>query len=381
MSADAWLTWSAIAEPGDDAAAWLVDALGPDDALAWAATAARDPVAATVALAPLAPERTVDAAVRASERWSRRRDAGEAARLRVRAERCGARAVWRGHPEWPAALDDLGAHAPYCLWVRGGGDLAQASASAIAVIGARASTAYGDHMAATIAADVGERGWAVVSGGAYGIDAAAHRGALAVGATTVAFMAGGVDRLYPAGNADLLERVLRTGVIASEVPPGWAPHRSRFLSRNRLIACAHATIVVEAARRSGALATARHAAGLARPVGAVPGPVTSASSAGCHVLLRDAVAVLVRDGTDAIALAGPLDAAAEEGAQSDGAGLDFAAPSDRAVYDALGTRSRDPLALAGTAGVTDAELAASLGRLELGGLAVRDGALWRRTAR
>lgn len=381
MSRDAWVAWSALAEPADAAAGWLVDTLGPDAALGWLDVAVSDPVTATHMLSGAASERTIDAAIRASERWARRREGADADKLLARAESCGARPVSRNDDEWPAALDALGPEAPFVLWVRGPERVSALFERSIAVVGARSSTAYGDHLAATIAGYVADRGWSVISGGAYGIDAAAHRGALSAGGGTLAVMAGGVDRLYPAGNQDLLARIVERGAVVSEVPPGWAPHRSRFLTRNRLIACASATVVVEAASRSGALSTARRAADLARPVGAVPGPVTSASSAGCHGLVREGAAVLVDGGAQVLELAGPI--ALEAGgtslrARAERARPEFAHPHDRAVFDALGPRSRDLERLAGLAGLTLKEVQVSLGRLELAGDVGRDGPRWRR---
>ncbi len=383
MSRDGWVTWSALAEPADAAAGWLVDTLGPDGALGWLDVAVSDPVTATHMLAGAAPERTIDAAIRASERWARRRDSADAAKLLARAESCGARAVSRDDDEWPAALNALGREAPFVLWVRGPARVSALFERSIAVVGARASTGYGDHLAAAIAGYVADRGWSVVSGGAYGIDAAAHRGALSVGGGTLAVMAGGVDRFYPAGNQDLLGRIVERGAVVSEVPPGWAPHRSRFLTRNRLIACASATVVVEAANRSGALSTARRAAELARPVGAVPGPVTSASSAGCHGLVRDGAAVLVDGGAQVLELAGPIELATEAApttTKAERSMPEFAHPHDRAVFDALGPRSSPTDRIAGLAGLTLTEVQVSLGRLELAGDVSRDGARWCRVS-
>ena len=151
----------------------------------------------------------------------------------------------------------------------------------VAIVGSRASTAYGEHVAGELGHQLAERGWTVVSGGAFGIDAAAHRGALAAEAPTVAVLACGVDRPYPAAHGALLHRIAETGLLVSEWPPGAAPHRHRFLVRNRLIAAlTRGTVVVEAAARSGAQATARRARKLGRQVLVVPGPVTSAMSVG-----------------------------------------------------------------------------------------------------
>jgi DNA processing protein len=236
--------------------------------------------------------------------------AGEDASLAdlARAERCGARLLVPEDDEWPA----LPLHAltlavraepaetkaqsdrttapvpPLALWLRGAGRLDTLVDRSVAIVGSRASTAYGEHVAAELGHQLGERGWTVVSGGAFGIDAAAHRGALAAEAPTLAVLACGVDRPYPAAHGALFHRIADTGLLVSEWPPGCAPLRHRFLVRNRLIAAlTRGTVVVEAAARSGAQATARRAEKLGRQVLVVPGPVTSAMSVGCHELLRD----------------------------------------------------------------------------------------------
>ncbi|MEO6712039.1 MAG: DNA-processing protein DprA [Mycobacteriales bacterium] len=191
-----------------------------------------------------------------------------------------------GDAEWPVSLDDLPAP-PVALWVRGRGDLAALAHRSVAVVGSRAATSYGMTIAADLSAGLADLGWHTVSGGAYGIDAAAHRGSLAAGGTTVAVLACGVDVPYPRGHDALFSAILASGVVLSEWPPGCAPMRHRFLTRNRVIAAlGRGTVVVEAAVRSGALRTARDADTIGRPVMAVPGPVTSAMSAGCHELLR-----------------------------------------------------------------------------------------------
>jgi DNA processing protein len=215
--------------------------------------------------------------------------------------RSGARLVRAGDDEWPSRLDDLGDNAPVALWARGEARLSAAAGQSVSIIGSRAASAYGTHVAAGIAAGVAARGWAVVSGAAYGIDGAAHRGALAAGGITVAVLACGVDRAYPAGHADLIATIGQAGVIVSEQPPGRPVSRTRFLDRNRVIAALSAgTVVVEAGRSSGAMHAARHAAELGRPLMAVPGPVTSTASGGCHLLIRNGAAVLVTSGDDVI---------------------------------------------------------------------------------
>jgi DNA processing protein len=220
----------------------------------------------------------------------------------ARAERLGARIATPEDPDWPTRLDDLmlldavggdrridrETRPPLCIWTRGAWPLAEALGRAVAVVGARAATGYGTHVATELGYGLAERGWTVVSGGAYGVDAAAHRGALTAGGLTVAVLACGVDRAYPAGHAALFDQIAETGLLVSEWPPGAEPLRHRFIIRNRVIAAATAgTVMVEASARSGAKSTLHRALALRRPAMAVPGPVTSAMSVGCHTVLRD----------------------------------------------------------------------------------------------
>ncbi|MGW5102308.1 DNA-processing protein DprA [Streptomyces sp. NPDC004100] len=225
--------------------------------------------------------------------------------LAVAAE-AGARFVCPGDTEWPAQLDDLGDARPVGLWVRGRPGLRMWALRSVAVVGARACTEYGAHTAAALAAGLAERGWVVVSGGAYGIDGAAHRGALAADGATVAVLACGVDRPYPRGHTALLDRIAEQGLLVGELPPGDHPTPSRFIVRNRVIAAlTRGTVVVEAACRSGSLVTARAAQRLGRSTMGVPGPVTSALSAGVHELLRGE-AFLVTDAAEVTELVGAV---------------------------------------------------------------------------
>jgi len=222
----------------------------------------------------------------------------------------GGRLVCPGDDEWPASLDDLDAigAAPLAMWVRGAGRL-DALDRSVAVVGSRAFTAYGAHMADAIAGGLADRGWATVSGGAVGVDGAAHRAALVSGVSTVAVLACGVDVIYPPSHRDLLTSVAAAGLLVSEWPLGCSPMRHRFLIRNRLLAAlSRGTVVVEAAVRSGALSTARWAQRLGRHTMAVPGPVTSAMSGGCNQLLRETDAVLVTDAAEVLELVGDLGA-------------------------------------------------------------------------
>jgi DNA processing protein len=220
----------------------------------------------------------------------------------ARLSEVGGRYVVPGDGEWPTQLMALGATAPWGLFVVGA-DLRLAAVRSVALVGARAASDYGAHVASELATDLALRGWTVVSGGAYGIDAAAHQGALAAAGTTIAALAFGVDTCYPRGHASLFARIRDgAGVLVSELPPGTTPTKPRFLQRNRIIAAlTRGTVVVEAAHRSGALNTAAACRRLGRPVLAVPGPVTSATSAGCHRLVRaDEPARLVTCATEVI---------------------------------------------------------------------------------
>ena len=213
----------------------------------------------------------------------------------VDAERAGIGTLIPGDGEWPSALDDLGDRRPYVLWTRGTTSfLARPVDDRVTITGARAATSYGEHVAGQLASDLASAERIVVAGGAYGIEGAAHRAALASGGDTIVVMANGVDRPYPMGHRELLDRVADLGLMVSEVPPGAVPTRHRFIARTRLMAAlSAATLVVEAGARSGSMTVARRAHELGRAVGAVPGPVTSATSAGPHRLLQDGLARLV----------------------------------------------------------------------------------------
>ncbi len=280
-----------LAEPGDPWLAALVRKCGAPAAVA-AIQAGRFPAGSGV----------TDAATRAMGRWRLRLAEIPQAEDLTRLAGQGYRLVCPADPQWPAGLTDLADGEPYALWVRGAvTDLAAVTRRSVAIVGSRAATAYGTYVAAEIAASVAARGWAVVSGGAYGIDGCAHRGAICATGATVAVMACGVDRPYPAGHKDLLDAVAATGAVISEWPPGRPTARLRFLVRNRVIAAmTSGTLVVEAGRRSGALNTARHAGDLGRPLMAVPGPVTSDLSAGCHRIIRDWAGTLVTDADEVI---------------------------------------------------------------------------------
>jgi len=190
--------------------------------------------------------------------------------------------------EWPATLDDLDTSAPIGLWCTGNGSLLEITQQSLAVVGARSATSYGERIAHELGAQAANENVGVISGAAYGIDAAAHRGTLAGRGKTVAVMACGVDVAYPVSHRGLLSNITDSGVVVSEAPPGSKPHKHRFLIRNRLIAAlSQTTVVVEAALRSGSLSTANWAHVLNRQIWGIPEPITSATSAGVHAAIRD----------------------------------------------------------------------------------------------
>ncbi|MFF1829805.1 DNA-processing protein DprA [Paenarthrobacter sp. NPDC058040] len=299
-------------------------------------------------------------------------------------KRLGGRVLVPGDDLWPGQLADLGLQEPLCLWWRGQEEAFAPARQTIALVGSRDSTSYGGSVTGDFAYSLAQRGFTVVSGGAYGIDAHAHRGALNGGAAaipTIAVMAGGVDRFYPAGNEDLLRTVANQGAVLAEVPPGSAPTRYRFLQRNRIIAAlAAVTVVVEARWRSGALNTAHHAETLGRVVAAVPGSIHSANSAGCHRLLRDGGAVCVTDVGEIAELSGRSGeelAVDKDGPNQPHDGLSL---EDLILLDALPVRSSSSVEkLAVVAGLSPEAVRAGLGRLALLGLAGSERGAWKRT--
>jgi DNA processing protein len=382
-----------LMEPSDWVGLALIAALGPVDAL-------------RVATGSIRPGQELEGELRrvldrqaggsqqallvdALQRWAPRVKDLAPERDLATMERLGGRLVIPSDDLWPPALGDLELGEPVCLWMRGSVDQGVPALNRnVAVVGSRDSTNYGNSVTGDMAAGLVQRGYCVISGGAYGIDAQAHRSALASaddsdGVPTMAVMACGLDRYYPAGNEELLRSIAARGIILAEVPPGSAPTRWRFLQRNRLIAAlAGATVVVEARWRSGALNTAHHAAGLGRPVGAVPGSVYSANSAGTHRLLRDGSATCVTDAAEVAELAGPFDATGAPPQQEALADHDGLGVEDLLLLDALPIRQGVSVdKLAPVAGLPARSVLAGLGRLESRGLARQDGFGWRRARR
>lgn len=385
--------WARITEPADPIVGALLATIGPVEALEWlgylspsesSASGPSKPLAQMPSelrqLAPAILKRLRAAVVRWQPRLAHI-DANREMRALVRFNEREGRIIGPGHGEWPEQLDDLGFEAPVCMWIRGTGHLARSAERSIALVGARAATMYGQEVTAQLVSGLCDRGFTIVSGGAYGIDITASRVAMATGGRTVAVMAGGVDRLYPRGNSHTLEQSLETGLVISEHPPASAPTRSRFLTRNRIIAAlSHAVIVVEAALRSGAISTARHGIKLGRPLGAVPGPVTSMMSAGCHELLRNEQATCITDAQEAAEIAGKIGADLREEPSVQPTLFDTLDTVEMAVAEALPLRRGVGVAaIARTAAVSVEEALATLARLEIRGVAARDGAAWRRS--
>ena len=286
-------------------------------------------------------------------------------------------------PQWPTALDDLGDTAPLGMWFLGTADLVAAARRAVSIVGARIATGYGIHVAGELAAGLAERGWAVVSGAARGIDGAAHRGALAARGMTVAALACGIDLVYPAGHEALIGAIASDGLVLSELPPGTSVSRFRFLDRNRVIAALGlGTLVVEAAARSGSLVTARLADELGRPVLAVPGPVTSEASEGTHQLIRDG-ALLVTRAAEVVEHLGEFGADLAEPAAtartSSRRPRDSLDPIAARVLDALpiaGRGTLDTVEAALAAGLEPRVVHAALGRLTAAGWVDREERGW-----
>lgn len=325
--------------------------------------------------------------------WAERLPQADATTYRRIAERIGARYVMPGDAEWPTRLSDLDAligaddrraGVPFGLWVRGPLPLAAACERSVAVVGSRAATAYGEHVAADLSAGCSDAGYLVISGGAFGIDAAAHRGALTGPAATLAVLASGIDRLYPAANSTLLLAIADAGLLVSEAAPGCVPTKSRFLVRNRLIAAlSQGTVVVEAAVRSGSLSTARWARDLGRGVMGVPGPVTSALSVGVHELLRQPETMLVTDHHEVVDFIGPIGETAAPQRRGASRPRDELDEGTRQLLDAVPrVAPAPPESIARAAGMAAADVSQRLADLESQGFVVREsGGRWRATGR
>ena len=317
------------------------------------------------------------------ERWRRRSKYLKPDEALKYIARIGGRFVTPEDQHWPAALADLGVTEPLGLWLLGNGDIPSAETT-LGLVGSREATHYGEAATKMLAEKARHMGITVLSGGAYGIDAQAHRQALAAqgsGIPTVGVVAGGLDRLYPAGNTDLLREITRDGVLITEMPPGMRPNRYRFLNRNRLIAALSAvTIVVEARYRSGALNTANHAHDLGRVVGAVPGSIHVPSSAGCHRLIKETPTMLIDDPTDLESLFGqPSTAEASASRVEDSRDHDILTVEELLVFEALPVQNRTTIEhLCGITGLAVPMIMGILTKLERHKLAEQEAGRWRK---
>lgn len=370
--ARAALTW--IAEPGDQAMGALLRVCDPPEVVT-ALTEGRAPRLNDVASIPRLE--------RALPRWAARLGDVPPEPALDRWRRDGIRLVIPGDAEWPGQLDVLGDARPWSLWVRGHADLRFACLRSVSMVGTRAATGYGAHVSGELAITLAEAGWTIVSGGAFGIDGCAHRATLAVHGTTVAVLACGVDRDYPLGHRELFRSVREQGALVSEWPPGRMPTKPGFLVRNRVIAAlSRGTVVVEAALRSGALNTARHARDVGRPLMAVPGPVTSAQSAGCHEMIRDWGAVCVTSAAEVMEM---LEFAADGPAGRDPGrprapvlARELLDPDSTRVLEAVPARAgKGPARIAIAAGVDFDTVMRCLGGLAAAGFVERCDRGWR----
>lgn len=241
------------------------------------------------------------------ERLQTRLNADRVAKLMSESE--SYRVITPSDAGWPVALGDLAARAPYALWARGNVNLLTGDVDRrVTITGARAATGYGVYVTEEMTGDLARAGRTVVAGGAYGIEGSVHKAALAADGNTIAVLASGVDRAYPVGHADLIDRVADHGLVISEVPPGSSPTRQRLIDRSRIMAAlSGTTVIVEAGARSGTLHTASNAFDLGRAVGAVPGPVTSAASNGTNLLLQTGHARVVTNAADVERMLGDQD--------------------------------------------------------------------------
>ncbi|GAA3834933.1 DNA-processing protein DprA [Sphaerisporangium flaviroseum] len=370
------VTLMRVADAGDGVMGRLVAAYGPEDALGQVSRGSLDPGFVEELSADKKRPPDLDRILNA---WRARLQAADPVADLTEGEQLGARLIVPGDLEWPTQLDDLGPERPLGLWVHGDADLRFSCLRSVAVVGSRAATPYGIHVAAEFGVGLSEAGWTVISGGAYGVDAAAHRGALAGHAQTVAVLACGTDIAYPAANQDLFAAIRARGVVVSECPLGVRPTRLRFLVRNRVIAAlARGTVVVEAALRSGALNTAGHAVALRRHLAVVPGPVTSENSAGCHRLIRRAEAVCVTTVREVVELVGAMGDDLAPEPRGPVLPRDALDDETRSVLEAVPARTgAGPATIAVAAGVDLMTTLSSLGALAAAGYIERVNRGWR----
>jgi DNA processing protein len=375
----ATLAWSVICEPGDAFAGQLISTFGPARALELEIRRTSPhgylDLFNEVGTDPLEVqkfgkfEKTI---LDARERWLPRMNLKS---VFVACERLAGLGGWfviEGMQGWPLAFADLEDHSPRGLWGIGDKESLANLGRSVAFVASRMATPYGESACQELIQPLAERGYSIVSGGAYGIDAAAHRAAISAAGKTFALMAGGVDRLYPSGNRELFKTIASHGALLSEMPPGAEPTKWRFLQRNRLIATlGQATVVVEANPRSGAVSTANRARELGRPIAAVPGPINTPGSDGCHQLIRNGEAELVTCAEDILELI------VGGSTLTIDAGSGLGALETR-VLDAIGFSGATLGSIQTLAGLTSSEAQIGLASLSLMGVVEQDSVGWRR---
>lgn len=383
VDAFASMAWSIVCEPGDGTAGLLVKTFGAAEAL-------------KLELDQVAPSRIVDKLMEQNaidpsksnywqervndgrERWKPRLNFASVLTAANTLRYLNGTLLTNQSRLWPKQINDLAeddkSFQPHALWVRGKVSSLPLTGRSLGVVGSRTATSYGEFVTPDLIAGPVSRNYSVISGGAYGIDSIAHRATLALDGVTFSVMAGGIDEFYPSANNQLFDQIMQNGAMISEVAPGSAPTKWRFLQRNRLIAAlSNAVLLVEAGHRSGAQNTATHAHNLNRPIGVVPGPITSPASAGCHKLIREGVAQLITDSTDLFDLLGePIEW--QSVAQLTGLG-----PLEIRTLDAIGFGNLDVDKICRSAGLTQKEVRIALSSLELDKLVVRTNTGWSRS--
>jgi DNA processing protein len=356
------LVWHALVEPGDRIAGSLRLELGSTVAL-------RKFVDQDYAATELVSREEL---LRAYERWKPRYQGGMADAIIKRAQVLDMRVILPTDSAWPVSLNDLGVFSPALLWYRGHLTGFNRLERTLGIVGSRVVSSYGQKVTAEIAALAVTEGATVVSGGALGVDAVAHRTALSQSGSTVAVMAGSLDNLYPAGNWQLFDEIGSRGLLLSEMAPDSKPTRWRFLQRNRLIAAlSEAVVVTEAGWRSGSINTVNHANELGRRVFAVPGPITSPTSAGCNRIIRDHSAEILLEVNDL-----PIEIGWRRSNPED---LDILGSLEKRLLDFLEKRAIDLHTLAKRSGLSIFEAQIAIGGLQLADLVEQQGANgWKR---
>lgn len=375
------VAWSLLCEPGDGTAGLLIDQLGPSFALQLIIkrSTARDMLQALRKAGHLvdgdSEKKLLSDLADGLEKWTPRLSFQNLLNSLKLHARIGGKIIFEHETEWPAGLLDLGVHRPRMLWYRGNRSAIASARKSISIVGSRACTSYGESSTHEMVSAAASAGVAVISGGAYGIDAAAHRAALAHGTPTIAILAGGLDSLYPRGNTQLHNRIIAEGALLSEVAPTVTPSKWRFLQRNRLIAAAaQCTLVVEAGLKSGARNTATHAANLQRQVFAIPGQITAPASQGCNLLIANKVAELIQSPADLLEMAGFANLQLNQELASLGA-------LETRALDAVGFSPMSTGEIAHLAGLTMNEVKFALATLQLSGLLFQQGSNWIRAGR